>query len=335
MTGRQHFPVMLNEVIGALNPQDGAIYVDGTFGGGGYSRALLEAAQCHVWGIDRDPDACTRADALAAEFDGRLTLLTGCFGDMAALLADENVDAVDGVTLDLGVSSFQIDQAERGFSFQDDGPLDMRMSQTGPSAADIVNTEPEAALADLIYRYGEERRSRRIAREIVRARADAPITRTAQLAQIVRQCYPAGASASGAKTIDPATRTFQALRIYVNDELGELTRGLQAAETLLRDGGGLAVVSFHSLEDRIVKTFLRERSGGNPQSSRHLPQSKSTSPNPSFVLTARRAARPTKEEVARNFRSRSARLRTAIRTSSPAWPENESNSDPLAIGGTA
>ena len=335
MNNGRHFPVMLNEVVTALNPRDGAIYVDGTFGGGGYSRALLEAAKCHVLGIDRDPAAGERADDLAKEFDGRLTLLTGCFGDMTALLADKNLDTVDGVTLDLGVSSFQIDQAERGFSFRDDGPLDMRMSQSGPSAADIVNTEPEARLADIIYRYGEERRSRRIARAIVRAREEEPISRTAQLAQIVRQCFPPSASAPGTKTIDPATRTFQALRIYVNDELGELARGLQAAEVLLREGGRLAVVSFHSLEDRIVKSFLRERSGGTPQSSRHIPQTSSSTPTPSFSIAARRAARPSKEEVATNPRSRSARLRTAIRTSSPAWPQSNSFAGPLVTEGTA
>jgi 16S rRNA (cytosine1402-N4)-methyltransferase len=326
---------MLDEVVAALNPRDGAIFVDGTFGGGGYSRALLEAAPCRVWGIDRDPDACARGDSMASEFDGRLTMLTGCFGDMATLLARENMDAVDGVALDLGVSSFQIDQAERGFSFREDGPLDMRMSREGPSAADIVNTEAEVPLADIIYRYGEERRSRRIARAIVKARDDAPITRTAQLAHIVRQCYPPAASASKAKTIDPATRTFQALRIYVNDELGELARGLQAAEIMLRDGGRLAIVSFHSLEDRLVKTYLRDRSGATPHASRHVPQTGSDSPAPSFSLALRRATRPSKDEVANNPRARSARLRTAIRTNAPAWPRDGSFAGRHPIGGTA
>lgn len=335
MSGERHSPVMLNEVIAALNPRDGAIYVDGTFGGGGYSRALLEAAQCRVWGIDRDPDARARGDRLAAEFGGRLTMLTGCFGDMATLLAGENVESVDGVALDLGVSSFQIDQAERGFSFQKDGPLDMRMSREGPSAADIVNTEAEAPLADIIYRYGEERRSRRIARAIVKAREDAPITRTAQLAHIVRQCYPPVASTAKAKTIDPATRTFQALRIYVNDELGELARGLQSAEILLRDGGRLAIVSFHSLEDRLVKTYMRDRSGGAPHASRHVPQTGATSAAPSFSLAVRRATTPSKGEVANNPRARSARLRTAIRTNAPAWPQDSSFAGRHPIGGTA
>jgi 16S rRNA (cytosine1402-N4)-methyltransferase len=335
MSGERHSPVMLDEVVAALNPQDGAIYVDGTFGGGGYSRALLEAAQCRVWGIDRDPDACARGDSMAAEFDGRLTMLTGCFGDMAALLANENVDSVDGVALDLGVSSFQIDQAERGFSFREDGPLDMRMSREGPSAADIVNTEAEVPLADIIYRYGEERRSRRIARAIVKARDEAPISRTAQLANIVRQCYPPVTSASKAKTIDPATRTFQALRIYVNDELGELARGLQSAEILLREGGRLAIVSFHSLEDRLVKTYLRERSGDTPHASRHVPQTNTDSPAPSFSLTVRRAIRPSRDEVASNPRARSARLRTATRTSAPAWPRDGSFAGLHPMGGTA
>jgi len=335
MSSGRHSPVMLDEVVAALNPRDGAIYVDGTFGGGGYSRALLEAAQCRVWGIDRDPDARARGDSMAAAFDGRLTMLTGCFGDMATLLASENVDAVDGVALDLGVSSFQIDQAERGFSFREDGPLDMRMSREGPSAADIVNTEAEAPLADIIYRFGEERRSRRIARAIVKARGEAPITRTAQLAHIVRQCYPPAALASKAKTIDPATRTFQALRIYVNDELGELARGLRAAEILLRDGGRLAIVSFHSLEDRLVKTFLRERSGETPHASRHVPQTESDIPAPSFSLAVRRATRPSRDEVANNPRARSARLRTAIRTNAPAWPRDNSFTSHHPIGGTA
>ena len=335
MSGERHSPVMLNEVVAALNPRDGAIYVDGTFGGGGYSRALLEAAQCRVWGIDRDPDACARGDSMAAEFDGRVTMLTGCFGVMAALLASKNVESVDGVALDLGVSSFQIDQAERGFSFQNDGPLDMRMSKEGPSAADIVNREAEAPLADIIYRYGEERRSRRIARAIVKAREEAPITRTVQLANIVRQCYPPVASAAKSKTIDPATRTFQALRIYVNDELGELARGLQSAEILLRDGGRLAIVSFHSLEDRLVKNYLRERSGGTPHASRHVPQTDSDRPAPSFSLAVRRAIRPSKVEVANNPRARSARLRGAIRTHAAAWPLDRSIGGSQPIGGTA
>jgi len=334
MNGEHHSPVMLHEVVEALNPRDGAIYVDGTFGGGGYSRALLEAARCRVWGIDRDPDARTRGDRMGAAYDGRLAMLTGCFGDMVSLLARENVDAVDGIALDLGVSSFQLDQSERGFSFREDGPLDMRMSQKGPSAADIVNSETEVLLAEIIYRYGEDRLSRRIARAIVKARSDAPITRTVQLAQIVRQCYPPAASAPNAGTIDPATRTFQALRIYVNDEMGELARGLHAAEILLRDGGHLAVVSFHSLEDRLVKTFLRDRAGATPRASRHSPRARPDRPAPSFSLAVRRPVRPSASEVANNPRARSARLRTAIRTNAPAWPQDSDATNPRT-GATA
>lgn len=335
MNGERHTPVMLDEVIAALSPRDDAIYVDGTFGGGSYSRGLLKAARCRVWGIDRDPDACARGRDMAAEFDGRLTMLAGCFGDMVTLLEKENVDAVDGIALDLGVSSFQIDQAERGFSFREDGPLDMRMSLEGPSAADVVNTASEALLAEIIYRYGEERRSRRIARAIITARQDGAITRTAQLAQIVRQCYPAAASGARTRTIDPATRTFQALRIYVNDELGELTRGLLASEILLRGSGCLAVVSFHSLEDRIVKSYMRERAGERSRGSRHMPQSGSGLRKPSFLLTARRAIRPSPDEVAKNPRARSARLRTAIRTDASPWPKDFSFAGLQPIGGNA
>ncbi len=313
MSGGRHSPVMLDEVVAALNPRDGAIYVDGTFGGGGYSRALLEAAQCRVWGIDRDPDACARGDSMAAKFDGRLTMLTGCFGDMATLLARENMDAVDGVALDLGVSSFHIDQAERGFSFREDGPLDMRMSQDGASAADIVNTEAEVPLADIIYRYGEERASRKIAKAIVDLRQKTPITRTAQLADLIRRVV--SKSKAG---IDPATRTFQALRIYVNDELGELARGLLAAEFLLSPGGRLAVVSFHSLEDRQVKEFLLQRSGLGPKPSRHLPEATGKAPDPTFRTLTRRVVKPSARETAANPRARSARLRAAERTRAPA-----------------
>lgn len=330
----RHKPVLLDEVIAALNPRADAIYIDGTFGGGGYSRALLEAAPCRVMGIDRDPDACTRGDALSAEFDGRLTILCGCFGDMGSLLADRGINAVDGITLDLGVSSFQIDQAERGFSFRQDGPLDMRMSHDGPSAAYVVNGAPEETLADIIYRYGEERRSRRIARAIVAARSESPITRTEQLANIVRPCYPAPRKAA-ADNIDPATRTFQALRIYVNDELGELTRGLDAAEALLTQGGRLAVVSFHSLEDRIVKTFLRDRSGRTPNASRHAPDHPSDSPAPTFSSLERRAIKPQAAEINLNPRARSARLRTAERTAAPPWPATTDSHGFPNIGGAA
>jgi 16S rRNA (cytosine1402-N4)-methyltransferase len=334
MSGGQHKPVLLDEVIAALNPRADAIYVDGTFGGGGYSRAILEAAPCRLIGIDRDPAACDRGNTLSEEFGGRLTVLCGCFGDMTALLADHGINAVDGIALDLGVSSFQIDQAERGFSFRQDGPLDMRMSSDGPSAAYVVNGAPEEALADIIYRYGEERRSRRIARAIVAARRDAPIERTAQLAEIVRACYPPPRK-SATDTIDPATRTFQALRIYVNDELGELARGLDAAESLLGDGGRLAIVSFHSLEDRIVKLFLRDRTGKTPNASRHAPASSAGTPAPSFTLLSRAAIKPQTAEITTNPRARSARLRTAERTAAPPWPPGKDSDGFPHIGGSA
>lgn len=333
MTPGRHIPVMLDEVVAALNPRAGAIYVDGTFGGGGYSRAILDAAPCQVLGFDRDPDACARGETLVQAYEGRLTVLCGCFGDLETLLADRGITTVDGIALDLGVSSFQIDEAERGFSFRHDGPLDMRMSGEGPSAAYVVNGAPEETLADIIYRYGEERRSRRIARAIVAARDGNPIATTAQLADIVRACYPAPRNAA-TDTIDPATRTFQALRIYVNDELGELSRVLIAAEALLADGGRLAVVSFHSLEDRIVKSFLRDRAGKAPNASRHAPDRSEDGPAPTFALLARRAVKPTAAETADNPRARSARLRTAERTSAPPWPGDAVSDDFPHIGGT-
>ncbi|HRJ61115.1 MAG TPA: 16S rRNA (cytosine(1402)-N(4))-methyltransferase RsmH, partial [Azospirillaceae bacterium] len=233
-----HISVLLDEVAAALNLRDGAVIVDGTFGVGGYARAFLAAANCRVIGVDRDPDAIARGRKMADEFDGRLTMTQGCFGDMDKLAAEAGFDAADGVALDLGVSSPQLDQAERGFSFRFDGPLDMRMGQDGPSAADVVNETPEEELADIIYQLGEERLSRRVARAIVQARRDGAITRTLQLAEVVRRVVPK--SRDG---VDPATRTFQALRMHVNDELGEIDRGLAAAERLLAPGGRLAVVT--------------------------------------------------------------------------------------------
>jgi 16S rRNA (cytosine1402-N4)-methyltransferase len=312
-----HVPVMLNEVIAALSPRDGAIYVDATFGAGGYSEALLAAANCTVWGIDRDPAAQSFGYALARRFPGRLTVLNGRFGDMVKLLADVGVDRIDGVALDLGVSSMQLNDAERGFSFRADGPLDMRMDDAGKNAgmtaADVVNRLAETELSDIIYRYGEERSSRRIAKAIVEGRRARPITRTGQLAELVRRVVRK--SKDG---IDPATRTFQALRIYINDELDELQRGLIAAETLLVPGGRLAVVSFHSLEDRQVKDFLLGRSEAGPKPSRHLPPMAGTAPTPTFRLLSRRASRPSATEAAVNPRARSARLRAAERTDAPA-----------------
>jgi 16S rRNA (cytosine1402-N4)-methyltransferase len=309
-----HLPVLLTEVVDALAPAAGERHVDGTFGAGGYTMALLDRAPCRVIAIDRDPDAAARGRALAAARDGRLEMIEGRFGDMDRLLAERGIERVDGVTLDIGVSSMQIDDGARGFSFAKDGPLDMRMGQSGPTAADLVNSLEEGQLADIIFRYGEERLARRIARAIVAARRDRPFTATGQLAELVRRTVPR--SKDG---IDPATRTFQALRIAVNDELGELSRGLAAAERLLAPGGRLAVVSFHSLEDRMVKAFLKDRSGQAPRPSRHMPGVPSLR-LPSFALTTRKPITPGESEIAANPRARSARLRTAIRTDAPAWP---------------
>ncbi|HUI17572.1 MAG TPA: 16S rRNA (cytosine(1402)-N(4))-methyltransferase RsmH [Alphaproteobacteria bacterium] len=309
-----HVPVLLGKVLEVLAPRDGGIYVDGTFGGGGYSRALLEAARCTVWGIDRDPAAVARGAELARHFDGRLSVLAGRFGEMDRLLADRRVDAVDGVALDLGVSSPQLDDAARGFSFRSEGPLDMRMGGEGPSAAELVARLPEEELAHIIGTFGEERFARPVARAIVAARAQAPIATTGRLASIVRSVVRA--SRDG---IDPATRTFQALRIAVNDELGELDRGLVAAERLLKPGGRLAVVAFHSLEDRAVKRFLKGRSAAGRARSRLLPGERPERPA-SFRLLAKGALRPSTSELGANPRARSARLRAAERTAAPAWP---------------
>jgi 16S rRNA (cytosine1402-N4)-methyltransferase len=312
-----HVPVLLPEVIKLLAPRDGGIYVDGTFGLGGYSAALLEAARCTVWGIDRDPDAVARGRSLAQRYDGRLTVLAGRFGEMDRLMAAHRVQAVDGVALDLGVSSPQLDDATRGFSFRADGPLDMRMAKEGPSAADLVNSLDDGALAHIIYTYGEERFARPIARAIVAARAEGPIETTGRLAAIIRSIVRPGRDG-----IDPATRTFQALRIQVNDELGELDRGLGAAETLLGPGGRLAVVAFHSLEDRCVKRFLKQHGAAGRTNSRLLP-GETPARAPTFKLLTKKAIRPGDAELAANPRARSARLRGAERTAAPAWPAAE------------
>lgn len=309
-----HTPVLLDEVIDALKPRDGGIYVDGTLGGGGYTRAILDAADCTVLGIDRDPDAITRNEPLLEIYGARLMLVPGRFGEMNALVRALGIDAVDGVTLDLGVSSPQIDVAARGFSFAKDGPLDMRMERAGESAADVVNTASETELSNIVFRLGEERHARRVARAIVKARGEQPIETTAQLADIVRGVVPK----SRKTNLDPATRTFQAIRIHVNDEIGELERGLVGAEELLRPGGRLAVVSFHSLEDRPVKAFLRTRSGGDGPGSRHLPDAPARRA-PTWRLPTRRAIRPGDAETGSNPRARSARLRIGERTDAPSW----------------
>ncbi len=305
-----HIPVMLAEVLETLRPRAGGVYVDGTFGAGGYTRAILRAVpDCRVYAIDRDPDAIVRAQTMAREFKDRLIPLHGCFGDMESLLADAGVTQVDGVVLDIGVSSVQIDTPARGFSFQKDGPLDMRMGLDGESAADVLNNREEREIADIIFNYGEERAARRIAKRIVAARAAAPITRTLQLADIVHSVLPM----HGGLKSDTATRTFQALRIFVNDELGELDRALDSAERLLAPQGRLVVVSFHSLEDARVKNFLRDRAGRAANASRHMPVAAEKAAA-AFVLDAPAGLKPTEEEIAANPRSRSARLRYGIRT---------------------
>ena len=326
MPGSPHKPVLLAEVLEALAPRDGAIYVDGTFGAGGYSRAILEAADCTVWGIDRDRQAVRQGRRMAEHYPGRLHILEGRFGEMETLLAGRVAQPVDGIALDLGVSSMQLDEPERGFSFRFDGPLDMRMEgpedgearDQRPSAAEVVNSLPETELADIIYRFGEERRSRQVAKAIVEARRDKAITRTGELADLVRGAVKPGPRHGGAKAIDPATRTFQALRIYVNDELGELERGLEAAEALLAPGGRLAVVSFHSLEDRQVKHFLRARSGEAAGGSRHLPPARQDpDQQPTFRLLFRGSKRAGEAECRDNPRARSAHLRAAERSAGP------------------
>ena len=309
-----HISVMTQEVLSGLKLRDGGTYIDGTFGQGGYTRAILDAATTRVFGIDRDPAAITFGTKLISKYDGRLTLLQGCFGDMVSIMADEGISRVDGVMLDLGVSSPQIDDPKRGFSFRYDGPLDMRMECEGPTAADFINHASEEEIADVIFQYGEERYSRRIARGIVGARKIKPILSTSQLVQVIH------ANVRRAKDgIDPATRTFMALRIQVNDELGELDRGLMGAEKILGPGGRLAVVAFHSLEDRKIKSFLHEHSGIAAKGSRHMPEIIDSNLAPSFSLTKRGAIKPGADEVLSNPRARSARLRVAERTDAPAW----------------
>lgn len=310
----RHVPVLVREVVDALRPRAGGSYCDGTFGAGGYTRAILEAApDTRVVALDRDPSAILGGYALVAAMAGRLTLVQSRFGELDEVARAHGFTPLDGVVLDIGVSSMQLDDAERGFSFRHDGPLDMRMESAGESASDLVNTLAESALADVIYEYGEERRSRAVARAIVAARREAPITTTKRLADIVSSVVR---SAPG--DIHPATRTFQALRIAVNDELGELEAALEAAERALATGGRLVVVTFHSLEDRIVKRFLAERSGREAAPSRHAPAA--AGPVPTFQLAGRKPVTAGEEELRANPRARSAKLRAAIRTEAPARP---------------
>ena len=305
---------MIDEVIEHLNLRDGGIYLDATFGHGGYARALLDHADCMVYGLDRDPLAEQRALNMMREYDGRFRFIRGCFGDLESLLHSVGVEQIDGVVFDIGVASSQLDDAARGFSFRHDGPLNMRMDGGRPNAADAVANMDVDTLAQIIEEFGEERMAHRVARAIVEARKEQPITTTSQLADIIRRVVPK--SRDG---IDPATRTFQALRIYVNDELGELERGLQQAERMLGTHGRLVVVSYHSLEDRIVKEFLKTRAGKTPNASRHLP---AITPlhKPSFELVTKKALGPSEIEIARNPRAASAKLRSAERSAAPVWP---------------
>jgi len=313
-----HIPVMLDEVITALTPSAGKQFIDATFGNGGYSKALLDAADCQVAAIDRDPDAIRRGQPMIEGYSGRFRLMEGPFSQIASLCSDANIQKVDGIVFDLGVCSTQLDEAERGFSFRSDGPLDMRMSRQGRDASDIVNDLDEAELADIIWRFGEERASRRIAKAIVRARLDARIERTSQLADIVHSVMPRPKPGQA----DSATRTFQALRIFVNGELDELEMALAACEDLLAPNGVLAIVSFHSLEDRIVKNFLNIKSGNIPAPSRHRPDIREGTPA-LYALSPRKPVLPSDREINLNARSRSAKLRIARRLADTA-PDKES-----------
>ncbi|MGY3548791.1 16S rRNA (cytosine1402-N4)-methyltransferase [Bradyrhizobium sp. USDA 4472] len=320
MNDAPHIPVLGREAIAHLAPRAGGIYLDATFGAGGYSRAILETSGTRLIAIDRDRTAIAGGAELVARAAGRLTLVEDRFSNLAQVCAAQGIDAVDGVVMDVGVSSMQLDQAGRGFSFRLDGPLDMRMGQTGPTAADIVARASESDLADIIHLFGEERHSRRVARAIVADRQEAPFTTTRALADLVGRVVR-----SKPGDIHPATRTFQALRIFVNEELEELQTALASAERVLKPGGRLVVVSFHSLEDRIVKNFLGQRSktGGG---SRHLPEV--AQGVPSFQLLTRRPVIAGEEEVAHNPRARSAKLRAAERTAAPAHADDERSSWP-------
>ncbi|MCE8008930.1 16S rRNA (cytosine(1402)-N(4))-methyltransferase RsmH [Aestuariivita sp.] len=310
-----HIPVLLRPLIAAVAPVTG-VWLDGTFGAGGYTRALLDAGAARVIAVDRDPLAFEMAAAWAGQYGDRLVMRQGVFSTLDAYGSD-----LDGVVLDLGVSSMQLDEADRGFSFMKDGPLDMRMSQQGPSAADLIAQSSEETLADILFHYGEERASRRIARAITRARAEAPVTTTLRLAEIVEGCLPRPKPGQS----HPATRSFQALRIAVNDEYGELFEGLMAAERALKPGGKLAVVTFHSIEDRMVKRFFQARAGTAGRANRYAPLAEEVAPQ--FTLKSRKAIGPDPQELAENPRARSAKLRVGIRTDAAPGPI-----DPKSIG---
>ncbi len=303
-----HVPVMLSEMLGALSPRADAVYVDGTFGLGGYSRAILEAAPCQVVGIDRDPAAKAYGEALTKTYPGRFRFIQGRFGDMGELLVEAGISNVDGIVLDLGVSSPQLDQADRGFSFMQNGPLDMRMEQVGRTAADVVNTFSQDDIANILWQFGDESKSRLIARRIVAAREIKPLTTTEELRNVIH-----GALKRGGSKIDPATKTFQALRIFVNDEMGELERGLEVAKDLLAPQGRLVVVTFHSTEDKIVKSFMRKYSGNVSEGSRHQAPMHKMSHDVCFEMPQRKSIVPEKNEIKSNIRSRSARLRFVIK----------------------
>lgn len=305
-----HVPVLLEPILERISPVSG-VWLDGTFGAGGYARAMLDAGADRVIGVDRDPEALERAEVWKATYGERLKVVSGCFSQLDEISQDEGV-SLDGVVLDIGVSSMQLDQAERGFSFMKDGPLDMRMGQSGTSAADIVNEAPEHVLADILYQYGEERASRKIAKAIVLDRKATPFETTMQLSGLLERIMPRPKPGQP----HPATRSFQALRIAVNDELGELARGLEASEAALKEGGLLVVVTFHSLEDRIVKRFMQSRSGAGPRGNRFAPEAEMDKPR--FDLLGRKAITGSPEEIAANPRSRSAKLRIARRTNVPA-----------------
>ncbi|HET7156295.1 MAG TPA: 16S rRNA (cytosine(1402)-N(4))-methyltransferase RsmH [Hyphomicrobiaceae bacterium] len=319
---QRHIPVLLPEVLDALAPLGAGTFIDGTFGAGGYTSAILYAAPtARVLAIDRDPTAVAAGQSLVGETGGRLTLVEGTFGELERIATDAGFAPVDGVVLDIGVSSMQLDDPERGFSFQGDGPLDMRMGQDGPTAADIVNREDDSDLADIFFHLGDERRSRAVARAIVARRSEKPFTRTSELAELAERVLGRQKIAGR----HAATRIFQALRIYVNDELGQLVQGLAAAERVLKPGGRLAVVTFHSLEDGIVKRFLRRRAEKESQGSRHLPPGESPKFAPSFRITSQRPLTAGDDELAANPRARSAKLRSAIRTQAEAWPEDSAD----------